>query len=277
MKFQSTNGKITVLLKSGPKSISNTDPKYNLVLEAIQNDDEAKLEEILDVSKKVATFSNGKFSVKDGAVYYGEEILPEAISRKIISYIELNLPPDSLLKFWENVNLNPSYRSKNQLFSFLEANDHPFTDDGCFIAYRAVRADFMDKYTGTMDNSPGKIVSMERNKVNDDPNQTCSYGLHVANFSYASTVYGSAGDKLIAVKVNPLAVVAVPPDYNEAKMRVCEFEVLHEIQNEYKTPLYTPPVNSFSDDLEGDEVCEGNNYCEECEECQDCGSCSCEE
>ena len=60
-------------------------------------------------------------------------------------------------------------------------------------------------------------------------------------------------------------------------MRVCEFEVLHEIQNEYKTPLYTPPVNSFSDDLEGDEVCEGNNYCEECEECQDCGSCSCEE
>jgi hypothetical protein len=73
---------------------------------------------------------------------------------------------------------NPSYRAVNELYGFLEKNRLPITPDGHFLAYKKVRDDYKDIHSGTMDNSVGKIVEMERNQVNDDKNQTCSSGLH---------------------------------------------------------------------------------------------------
>jgi hypothetical protein len=126
----------------------------------------------------------------------------------------------------ENLDANPSYRARNELVGFLDACELPITDDGCFMAYKKIRANFTDVHTGTFDNSPGTTVKMNRRDVNEDPTQACSAGLHVCSYSYLSHF---SGDRIVSVKVNPRDCVAVPRDYSAAKMRVCEYTVIAEL------------------------------------------------
>jgi len=78
--------------------------------------------------------------------------------------------------------------------------------------------DLVDGHSGRVDNSVGMTVEMPRDKVNPDPNQTCSHGLHVAAPEYVRNHY--AGDVIVECIVNPMDVCAVPNDYNNTKMRV---------------------------------------------------------
>jgi len=112
------------------------------------------------------------------------------------------------------------------LYGFLEKNRLPITGDGHFLAYKKVRDNFMDVYTGTMDNSVGKFVEMERNQVNDDKNQTCSAGLHFCSESYLNHF---GGERTVIVKINPRDVVSIPTDYDNAKGRACRYEVIGEV------------------------------------------------
>src|SRR6185312_12388473 len=105
-----------------------------------------------------------------------------SLADRILAHEAEGLPIEPLCAFAENLMLNPSNRSVRQLFAFLEANKHPLTDDGCFVAYRAVRPDFRDKHSGTFDNSPGAVCELPRNAVDEDPDRTCSHGLHVAGW-----------------------------------------------------------------------------------------------
>jgi hypothetical protein len=134
--------------------------------------------------------------------------------------------------------LNEEPTSIESLFDWIQANKLTITDDGCFIGYRAVRKDFKDKYSGTFDNSVGQVVSMDRSKVTLDRDRTCAAGLHVANFEYARNSYGSPGDIIVAVKVNPADVVSVPYDYSCAKMRVCRYTVMEVVENELGRSSY---------------------------------------
>ena len=86
--------------------------------------------------------------------------------------------------------------------------------------------DFKDKHTKSFNNAPGQVCEIPRSAVDDNPDNTCSHGLHVGGYEYAKDF--ASGGKLVLVKVNPRDVVAVPNDYNGQKMRVCRFEVLKE-------------------------------------------------
>jgi hypothetical protein len=120
---------------------------------------------------------------------------------------------------------------------------------------------------------------MPRNQVNEDPNQTCSYGLHVANFDYAS---GFGSGHMLEVEVHPADVVAIPVDYNQAKMRVCKYKVIGVVEQELSTPLRivnpvplaAPVVNSpfeLEEEDEEYECPECGNYVEsEDDLCEDC-------
>jgi hypothetical protein len=77
-----------------------------------------------------------------------------------------------------------------------------------------------------MDNSVGKVVEMERNRVDDDKTQTCSTGLHFCGMSYLNHF---GGERTVIVKINPRDVVSIPTDYNEAKGRACRYEVIGEL------------------------------------------------
>jgi hypothetical protein len=205
--------------------------------EAIRTKNFQDIPSIVDASKRVETGSGGLFTVKDGQVFVGGVKAPAALGRKISEFAEQGLPYEPLVKFTENLQLNPSYRAVNELYEFLEKNNHPITEDGHFIAYKKVAPNFHDLHTGTIDNSPGRAPSVSRNEVDENPTRTCSKGLHVANWDYAANSYGSPNDPMLEVKVHPRDVVAVPNDYNQAKMRTCGYEVLGVVEQELSTPL----------------------------------------
>lgn len=164
--------------------------------------------------------------VTDHSVLYKGEPLSGPLVDRIFQLRDQGFTIDPLVKFCANLQHNPSYRSREQLYTFLEHNNMPITPDGCFMAYKRVNADFTDVHSGRFDNSPGSIVEMSRNAVDDDPTRTCSAGLHVCSREYLRSF---PGEKLIACKVNPAHVVSVPTDYNFTKMRVWKYEVVEEL------------------------------------------------
>ena len=176
-------------------------------------------EEVLKIAIEKQT--KGKFTVVNGTVEIDGETLPKSLSDKLLEFVDNMLETGPLERFWDNLKENPTQSAREDLFSFLEANRVALTVDGCFIAYKKVRDDWWDSYTGkTYKNVPGTLVKMDRDKVDSDRRNTCSAGLHVAAWEYAS---GFTGNRIVEVKVNPRDVVAVPEDYQNQKMRVCQY------------------------------------------------------
>jgi hypothetical protein len=269
---------ITISLPSGEvKTVlkANSEELYNKVVAAIR---EKRWEDVVDLvnpKEQIKLYSQGRFEVKNGVVHIDGEPVAYDLSENILEFKDNDLPYEPLIEFWKNLKKNPSYRAVQQLFAFLKANKHPITEDGCFLAYKKVRDDFLDFYTGTMDNSPGLTLEIPRNQVNEDPNQTCSFGLHCAAWEYANETYNGGVGKLLMLKVNPADVVAVPIDYNQQKMRVCKYEVLQEVEVELpKTPLYSERKVEKSPDLNLD-LFEARDTDVEQLGCGNCCGCSC--
>jgi len=259
-----TGKSVVVVFDTGMRSVPVENPLYKRVRELIESFKFEDLAEVVDMSTRVAKHTDGLFYVVDSVVYVENDPLPDTLSKRLIEFMEQNLPCDALVNFWNKLKLNPSLRSREMLWSFLDHNGIPLTEDGCFICYKRVDSDYKDCHTHTFDNSPGCVVSMLREEVDDDPERTCSSGLHVAAFPYAKSFYSNG--ILVEVKVDPEDVVAVPNDYNGQKMRVCEYEVIRDCQGELTESLYTEdrPVSVDEDadedvwddveDVEDDEV-----------------------
>lgn len=134
-----------------------------------------------------------------------------------------------LINFASKLMENPSNKAVNELYGFLIHNDIELADDGCFYAWKKVKNNYKDKYTGKINNSPGLVVKMERNQVNERSEDTCSSGLHACAKSYLPN-YSAGGDcRIVKVKIHPKDVVSIPTDYNNAKMRVCEYFVESDV------------------------------------------------
>lgn len=239
-----TNQSITVVLGNDIHVIPSDektvyDNVKNLLRESV-HDKEAILNAI-DKSKAVEVYSKGLVKVTGGVVYYKDEPVHNTLTDRILELMDEGFDIGPWAVFVENLMDNPSYRARECLYNFLEQFHAPLTEDGCFIAFKRVTQDFKDIYTKTFDNSPGTVVVMDRKMVDDDPNRTCSAGLHVAADRYLDSYASTYNSKTVMVKVNPADVVSVPKDYNFAKMRVCKYEVLAEID-----PMTMKEVSSKS-------------------------------
>lgn len=245
-----TDQNITVNYDGQTHIVSRMDALADRLIKAVK---EQKLDEIpnlVSAAKRIETFSHGNFVVKDGRILVNGVEAPMVLGNKIVKFSSEGLPYQPLVKFAERLQLNPSFRAVQELFTFLEKNDHPITENGCFIAYKRVRDTFKDIHSNTMDNSPGTLVEMPRNQVNEDSSQTCSYGLHVANWGYAHTQFASSNpetDVMLEVEVDPADVVAIPTDYNNAKMRVCKYKVLGVVDKEHSSELQLRVTNTVVD------------------------------
>ena len=195
----------------------------------------------------------------NGQVTYEGEIVHGSISKRILEFMSKGLPFQPLVNFLNNLMENPSMQSQKELYDFLEHEHLPITDDGHFLAYKAVRSDYKDKYKGVFDNSVGNVVKMQRAKVDDDRARSCSDGLHAGALNYVAG-YGSveAGDKIVIVKINPRDVVSVPSDCNCEKLRTCRYEVVGEYQGELLKPLYS--ANFTEDDYEDEDDYDNDDY-----------------
>lgn len=232
---------ITLVIDGHTTPITDSHHNYDEIRALAASHDYDAIAPLLDMVKAIVDFGVGRVTVEDGMVMYDGVATHNAVTTRIMQMVEEGLAVDSMIAFLDNLMENPSYRSVQQLYGFLEVNDLPITEDGCFLAYRMCTNDWKDHRTGTMDNSVGAVVSMPRNQVNEDPDTTCSAGLHVCAQGYLG-FYGSGNGRTILVKVNPAHVVAVPSDYDNAKMRVCEFTVLQEVDGSTRGDVYTSAV-----------------------------------
>jgi hypothetical protein len=242
-------------------TIIKDDGRYAQVLEKIK---EGKLDEIIPLLSISKGLEDKGFEVKHGLVYIEGEALPTALSQRVLDFYNEGLPFEPLLKFWSKLKANPSFNSRQMLFKFLEHNGHPITTEGNFIAYRAVTSDYKDKHTGTMDNSIGNVVEIPRSQVDDNPNNTCSHGLHVATMCYAK----SFGSTIVDVEIDPVDVVAVPTDYNGTKMRVCKFKVVADTKGIITGALVD---SSYERDDDYDDESHRDYNSDEWFECHNCG------
>lgn len=135
----------------------------------------------------------------------------------------------NLNKFADMLIQNPDENIIYQLHGFISHNDISIDEDGYVITYKSVRYDWLDHHSATMSNKVGNIMKMNREDVDDNPNQTCSHGLHVGSLSYIMQMYDNSNNRIMICKVNPKDFVSIPIDYNFAKARVCEYEVIGEL------------------------------------------------
>ena len=260
-----TDQSIVMVFDEGTKVCSSGHPCFNKVKNLILKGKPMDALAEFDITLKLKKHSSGAFFVDNGVVYMDNANpvpLPTALSSRVIQFADAGLNFRPLVSFWNNIQKNPKPEAVKDLYAFLEHNGISITEDGCFCAYKGVENDYHSNFFGVWkqdadgnyyidasdryDNTPGNRVEMPREKVDDNRDVTCSSGLHVAAFNYANGFCA----RLILVKVNPADVVSVPTDYNGQKMRTCGYDVLKDVTEELKTPLYT---DADEDDFDTDE------------------------
>lgn len=253
------NGSVVVNFNGETHNVAKGDIRFDNIVQAIKDNALDTIPKLVQVGQIFDEMGDSGVEFRNNSVYIDGERIPDAISDRIIDFYEKELPFESLVKFARKLALNPSYNSRKMLYKFLEHNGHPITPDGNFIAYRGVTKDFKDKHTRTFDNSVGATCEVPRDSVDDNPNNTCSSGLHVACYEYAK----GFAETLIEVEVDPIDVVAVPTDYNGTKMRVCKFKVLNVSKGSMRTEaLYTDHIKQECE-LVDNCGCEGEDELDE--------------
>lgn len=225
----------TIVLGTDTFTIRKDHVSYASILaELNEGRNPSVLRSLLDIKQAINVLTSGKVEVRDNSVFVNGDEVTTGLAKRIIQLVKDNHNgiAKPLVAFLENVMQNTSRRAVQGLYEWLEKSDLPITDDGHFIAWKIVGPDFKDIYSGKFDNSPGKVVEVARNEVDEDPNVTCSYGLHFCSSGYLPR-YGTAqGNKVVMVKVHPADVVAFPQDYNTAKGRCCKYTVIKEVVRE---------------------------------------------
>jgi len=247
-----TDDSVSLMVDGDMKVITDSHINYAEVRLAIAGGDFDHAVRLLDVGAGITSYADGQVEVRDGQVYYMGQAVHNTLTIRIIKMKNEGFNVDPMLRFLDNLMDNPSHRAINELYGFMEAGNLPITEDGHFLAYKMVKGDFTDTRTGTFDNSPGSIVEMPRNGVDEDKDRTCSAGLHFCSRGYLGN-YG--GSKVVILKINPRDVVAIPADYNNAKGRACRYEVLKEAElataSTSSVDEYTAPVVNTSEDWNG--------------------------
>lgn len=195
---------------------------------------EKKFEEIIqliDIKNNLIEYMNGNISIVNDCVLIEGKQVHNRIVDRIIQFKNEGYDFIPLINFMKNQLLNPSEDSVTDLYDFIEHGNMPITSDGCFLAYKVVGSDYLDRHSNTFDNHIGCICEMNREDVDSNREVSCSTGLHVCTYDYISS-FISHNDHIMIVKVNPKDVVSVPTDYNQSKMRCCKYIVV----DEYKHP-----------------------------------------
>ena len=219
---------IVVVIDNRPYTITSTHIGYEKLKQAIRDSDWDTVKAVVDPAREILKYGAGHVAVQGSKVFYRDRELVGVMTQRLIEMYQDGFPVEPLILFMENLMQNPSKRAVEELYGFMEKGNLPLTPDGHFLAYKKVRADFLDIHSGTMSNAPGNIVEMERNAVDDDQNRTCSAGLHFCSKEYLNH-FGGSDSRTVILKINPADVVSIPADYNATKGRACRYEVLGEL------------------------------------------------
>jgi hypothetical protein len=279
-------GFINIVIDGKNYNIQASHPKFSDAITSIVNNDYDEFMNIVDPASKLSKLyaSYEGIEVKDGSLYVFEEQVHGVIAERILGLLNIGLDCTNVFKFILKLNLNPSKRAVDELYTFLEHKNLPLTDTGNFLAYKAVRNNFTDKHTGKFLNTVDSVLEMPRNKVDDNKEVGCSYGFHAGTVEYALG-FACGDDKLVLVEINPADVVSIPTDCNFQKLRTCKYKVVGEYERPLEEAIYPSRYETDNDDdvdiwgnEEEEDLCSGcnmeyNSWCCECEHCGDCCDC----
>jgi hypothetical protein len=234
--LKSNAGTMTIYADGKVYNIKSDHRNYNEIVVALKKSDAAEIKRLADMGEYLSSYSTGSVKVDNGVITYNGVAVHNGITKRIFELQKGGFPFGFMAKFLDNMMRNPSYRATVELYDFLAHQSLPITDDGCFLAYKSVRTDWLDHHSGTYDNHVGKIVEMPRNGVDDERRNACSNGLHVGTINY---VKGFTAGNIIICKVNPADVVSVPTDHSCEKLRTCKYEVLEVYTGDLTSPVYT--------------------------------------
>lgn len=249
--YNITDSSVVMFDNGRTYNVDNSSPNYASVLAAIKMGDfKAAIQHattvVQDVVHDASNLTYNDLRVVDGIVYKGDNLVNNAAADQIKRLYDDGFDIKPMYNFLTKLYTNPSKRSIDLLWAFIESGHVPLTPEGDILCYKAVRSDYKDHYTGTIDNSPGAVVSVPRSEVDDDPQRTCSHGLHVAVLSYAK-MFGSGRGKIVVVKVDPADIVCVPYDYRGQKCRTSKYTVIADLDDDLRSTGYTDTV--INDDL----------------------------
>jgi hypothetical protein len=223
-KIVTNEDSVTIIIKGRSYTAKKGGENYFELLEAITFKDWDRIPGLASKGLAIEEWGRGLFKFTDNRVTYNGDEIPGGLGKRMLKMAKEGTSPMPLMRFWERLRRNPSYRAVQTLYSFLEHANIPILPDGTFLAYKSVRQDWKDHHTRTIENRPGKRIYMDRNKVSDDPNVSCSYGFHIGDLSYARSF--KSGGKLLVVKQDPEHVVVVPYDSQSRKIRTCDYFVV---------------------------------------------------
>ena len=253
--MRDARGSLTVVSNNKSFTFNQDHPNYSGLVECLKVNDEEEFNNLINTGLVIEDWADGNFRFENGILFYGEEEIHTTITSRIIEMISDGFDYQPMLRFLERLYNNPSFRAVNELYTFLSHKFLPITSDGHFLAYKAVRPDYMDKYSGTINNSVGQTPTMMRFKVDDNCDVCCSQGLHVGAIDYVQS-YGSPGDRVMICKIDPADVVSVPLDSDHQKVRCCKYEVV----GEYDGNLIPAVVDYYDDEDEDWDDEDDDNY-----------------
>lgn len=252
------DGSLSGVVNGKPFAVSQSHPNYAGLVECAKVKDADGFESKLDFVEHVQTATAGKVTVENGEVKFGGQPINHVVTKHLLRMLKEGFDITPLALFLERSLNNPSSTSSKEGYDFLEVHGLPITEDGCFLAYKAVDSNYMDKFSRKHRNKIGDEPRMKRNEVDDDRRNDCSFGFHVGALEYSGPNgwYFREGDHCMIVKVDPADIVSVPLDHNCRKMRVCGYKVIAEYTGELNKPVYrndevpssyTPPVDEDAD------------------------------
>lgn len=244
-----TNNTVTIIRNGETHTTTSDSPTFEEVLSHIRNNDWDLAVDTLSPRAAIENYAGTHLRIEGSRIINVKtgETINNAIVPHILSMRANDFDVAPLMNFLANVLANPSMRSRNQIWRFVETNKIAITPTGTLLFYKRVRSNYYDVHTGrTNCYEVGTTHTMPRHLVDDDPESTCSTGLHVCSYEYLRSFQG---ERTLLCEVNPSDIVSVPIDYENSKVRVCSLTVLQEVTN--PQPLDTGVyVQEDTDDLD---------------------------
>ena len=249
IKYTITYSELSFVLNGTQITVQKNEEKYPAILEAVKASDYDSLNQLVvtetSIKENIQSFLSDipfnelddgeelqkiKIDIVDKMLICNGKKFGGTLSLEFIKYASQNDITNiaQFKRFIYNCSLNPSANSVNELYDFVIKNKLKVTPSGSILLYKWVRDNYFDAHTGKFDNSPGKTVWMDRAKVNSNRNETCSNGLHLCSFGYSKF-----SQRLLICELHPKNSVSIPTDYNQSKMRCCEYSVLLDVTEYY--------------------------------------------
>lgn len=231
VSYVRSGNSLSVRIGSKLYTIDKSHANYEVVMKELRKSNAkrsaTKLRKLVSIPKALRSYTSGLISIKNGILTYNGKELHDGLADRILALFKSGQNFKPFVLFLQNLRQNPSKWAVDTVYEFLKSKNMPLTPDGFFIAYKAVQSNYLDWYSGTFVNKPGAKFTVERNEVDDNRLQDCSYGFHCGNIQYISGFHNGEG-RVMLVKVNPKNVVSLPSDASGNKIRICEYSVIKE-------------------------------------------------